>query len=300
MKVLTGWPVPAFLFLVFGALILTSDAPPAGVAATFFGLLLVLLLWGMFREMSVHAEISRNLSIGDGPAAARLAEVQIKKRSARRRAPFLVYRAMAHELTGTWAAIEVDLAEAKPEVLRGTGGGASWQQVANCLRIGAWCELGKLARARQLFDAEVAPRVAGRGAIGDIFATLTEGRLLFAEGDLAGAQRLLLPLTKNIRLGPAQRAVAFHYLARAARAEARAAEADKLLAAAAALAPASWFGKELHAAPTASLAPAPGAAQAAAPAAAPAPAEKPEASSHEKPEASSQEKPEERSAAEPA
>jgi hypothetical protein len=258
MKVLTGWPVPVFLFLIFGALILTSDSPPAGIAATFFGLLLVLLLWGVFREFSLHAEISRALSVGDGPTAAKLAEAQLARRSARRRGPFLIYRAMAHELTGDWAAIDGDLAEAKPEVLRGTGGGASWQQVAHCLRVGAWCELGDVSRARALFDEEVAQRErlraiamraadqsgqSGQSGMGSIYAILTEGRLRFAEGDLAGAQEKLAQLTKNIRLAPAQRAIAFHYLARAARLEGRAAEASKRIASAAALTPASWFAR---------------------------------------------------------
>jgi hypothetical protein len=249
MKVLTGWPVPVFMMLVFAALISTSDASNAGILAAGFGLLLVLLFWGMFREMSVHAEISRALSVGDGAMAARLAEVQLKKRSARRRGPFAIYRAMAHELTGQWAEIEEDLAATKPEYLRGTGGGASWQLVAECLRIGAWAERGEVAKARALYDEAVAPRVHAQGGTGGIYSQLTEGRLRFAEGDHATAQARLLPLTRNIRLGPAQRAVAFHYLARCAAAEGKAAEAEKLRSQAAALAPTSWFAGPLPAPP---------------------------------------------------
>ena len=247
MKVLTGWPVPLFMMLVFAALISTSDASNAGVLAAGFGLLLVLLFWGMFREMSVHAEISRALSIGDGAAAARLAEVQLKKRSARRSGPFVIYRAMAHELTGRWREIEDDLAATKPEHLRGAGGGSSWQLVADCLRIGARCELGEVAKARALYDEAVAPRVHAQGGTGGIFSQLTEGRLRFFEGDHAVAQERLLPLTRNIRLGPAQRAIAFHYLARCAAAEGKTAEAEKLRSQAAALAPTSWFARPLPA-----------------------------------------------------
>jgi hypothetical protein len=241
MKLLTGWPVPVFLALVFAALMSTSDAPPAGLLAAAFGFGLVLLLWAMFRELSVHAEISRALSIGDGKTAARLAEVQLARRRGSRRGPFAIYRAMAHELCGEWSAIEPALADARPEALRGGGGGASWQQVASCLRVAARAELGELAGARAVFDDDVAPRLAERGTTASIFATLTEGRLRLAEGDLAGAEDRLLPLTRNIRLGPSQRAIAFHYLARAAASRGEADEAAKLSGQAAALAPASWF-----------------------------------------------------------
>jgi predicted Zn-dependent protease len=247
MKVLTGWPVPVFMMLVFAALISTSDASNAGILAACFGLLLVLLFWGMFREFSVHAEISRALSVGDGATAARLTAVQLKKRSARRRGPFAIYRAMAHELTGNWREIEDDLAATRPEHLRGSGGGSSWQLVADCLRIGARCELGEVAQARALFDEAVAPRVHAQGGTGGIFSQLTEGRLRFAEGDHAAAQERLLPLTRNIRLGPAQRAIAFHYLARCAAAQGKTAEAEKLRSQAAALAPTSWFAEPLPA-----------------------------------------------------
>lgn len=256
MRVLTGWPVPVFLVLVFAALLSTSDAPPAGMIAAAFGLGLVLLLWAMFREFSVHADLSRAIAIGDGKAAAGLAEAQLsRRRRGSKRGPFSIYRAMAHELCGEWAAIEPTLAEARPETLRGTGGGASWQQVAHCLRVGAWCELGELARARATFDDDIAPRLAERGTTGSIFATLTEGRLRFAEGDLEGAQERLLPLTRNIRLGPSQRAIAFHYLARCAAALGQRAEAEKLSAQAAALAPTSWFAEPLPAAAAAPATP---------------------------------------------
>lgn len=250
MKILTGWPVPVFLILLFASLISTSDAPPAGIAATYLGLGLVLLLWGVFREYSIHAEIARFLAIGTGETARKAVEAQLAKRSARRRGPFLIYRAMAHELLGDWGAIEADLADAKPELLRGTGGGASWQHIAHCLRIAAWCEqsLQKggdaqlLARARQTYDEHVAPHAAA-ATLGSIVATLALGRLLFAEGDLAGAREQLTPLPRNIRLGPAQRAIALHYLARIARAEGKGEEEQKLIAQAAALTPSSWFAR---------------------------------------------------------
>lgn len=244
MKVLTSWPVPIFLLLIFAALISTSDASTAGILAAGFGLLLVLLVWGMFREFSAHAEISRALSIGDSATALRLATVELERRSARRRGPFVVYRAMAQELAGAWSDVADGLADARPETLRGTGGGASWQLVADCLRVAAWSELGELQKARELYDRAVAPRSNEQAGTGGIFAQLTEGRLRFAEGDLAAAKARLTPLTRNIRLGPAQRAIAFHTLARVAQADGEEpAAVDKLYAQAAALAPASWFAK---------------------------------------------------------
>lgn len=259
MKVLTSWPVPVFLLIIFAALISTSDASPAGIGAAGFGLLLVLLVWGMFREFSVHAELSRALAVGDGATALRLAEREIQRRGPRRRGPFVVYRGMAQELAGEWSKVLDGLADARPETLRGTGGGTSWQLVADCLRVAAWCELGQAAKARALFEEAVAPRASaasGAGGTGGIFSQLTEGRLRFAEGALASAKERLTPLARNIRLGPAQRAMVFHTLARIAASEGAAAEAEKAFAQAAELAPASWFAKAPSASP-----PAPRAAQ---------------------------------------
>ncbi|HRC58114.1 MAG TPA: hypothetical protein PKU97_19455, partial [Kofleriaceae bacterium] len=100
MKLLTSWPVPVFLAILFAVLISTSNASTAGTLAALFGLSLVLILWGAFRELSAHAEISRALSIGDSAGATKLADAQLGRRRGKRRGPFFIYRAMAHELGG--------------------------------------------------------------------------------------------------------------------------------------------------------------------------------------------------------
>jgi tetratricopeptide (TPR) repeat protein len=242
MKVLTSWPVPVFMALIFLALISTSDASAAGTWAAGVGLVFVLLLWSMFRELSAHAEISRALSIGDGAAALTLVAFQLTRwRRTRSRTPFYIYRAMAHELLGDWAAVEADLAAAPAAKGRG---GSSRDIMAACLQVGALCEAGKVEAARQHFDRAVAARLRSPADSGSILAALAEGRLLLAEGELVRAQARLEPLTRNIRLGPAQRAIAHHYLARCARAEGRVAEAVQLHKQASALAPASWFASE--------------------------------------------------------
>ena len=70
-------------------------------------------------------------------------------------------------------------------------------------------------------------------------------RLLLAEGELGGAERQLTPLSRNVRLGPAQRAQAFHYLAQVARQTGDAEAAARLQAQAAALAPGSVFASAM-------------------------------------------------------
>jgi hypothetical protein len=239
MKLLTSWPVPLFMAGLFAVLISTSDASPAGIAAAGVGLALVLLFWSLFREGWVHAELSRALSIGDGAAAAALAEVQLQRRAGKRRAPFVVYRAMAHELLGEWAEIEALLGGAEP--LAFAGGAAAWRLSAASVRVAALAERGQVDAARALFDAEVQPRLRALGERGSAPATLSEGRLRLAEGDLGGAEATLRPLIRNIRLGPAQRAMASHYLARVAERAGRSAEAAELRKQAAALAPLRWL-----------------------------------------------------------
>jgi tetratricopeptide (TPR) repeat protein len=242
MKILTSWPVPVFMLALFATLISTSNASTAGILAALFGLALVLILWSVFREFSAHAEITRALSIGDGETAAKLAEVQLgRRRRTRSKAPFRIYLAMAHELRGQWDAIEPMLLAAHTETMRGGAGAGSWQQVAACLRVGARCETGHVAQARALFDKAIAPRIAVVGDSTSIFAAVTEGRLLYAEGEIERAEARLQPLIRNIRLSPSQRAIALHYLARCAQAAGRRSDAEQFHKQAAALAPASWF-----------------------------------------------------------
>lgn len=258
MKALTSWPVPLAMTLLFAALLWNSNASTAGILAAAVGLALVLLFWGMFREMSVHADVSRALSVGDAATARRLAEVQLARRKGAAKAPFWLYRAMAHELAGQWQECLDAVDEARPQELR-RGGAASWKLVAACLRVGAWSELGEVARARALFDEQVAPRVAVVGDSGSLLAQLAEGRLRLAEGDLTGALARLTPLTRNIRLGPAQRAMAFHYLARASSKQGDATAAERAQAQATALVSGGAFARSPAAATTPAATTAPGA-----------------------------------------
>lgn len=214
MKALTSWPVPAAMTVLFIVLVWSSEASLAGALAAMVGLAMVLVMWALFRELSFHAEITRALSIGDVALAHRLIEVQLARRSERRRAPFLVYRAMAHELEGNWPRCAEDAEQARTGELA-RGGRASWRLSAACLRAAASSELGRLEEARALFDEDVRPRAAALGPGGSLLAQLTEGRLLLAAGELDAAIAKLAPLTRHVRLGPAQRACALHYLGRA-------------------------------------------------------------------------------------
>ncbi len=243
MKALTSWPVPAAMTVLFLVLVWSSEASMAGSLAAMVGLAMVLVMWALFREMSFHAEITRALAIGDAALAHRLIEVQLARRGKGRQAPFLVYRAMAHELAGDWTRCAEDAEAARTGELA-RGGKASWRLAAACLRVGALCELGRTAEAHTLFEADIRPRAAALGPGGSLPAQLTEGRLLLAAGEPAEAIAKLTPLTRHVRLGPAQRALALHTVGRAEAGRGDDAAAKRAFAQARSLTVAAVFGSD--------------------------------------------------------
>lgn len=243
MKALTSWPVPVVMTALFVVLVWTSNASLAGALAAMVGLALVLVMWALFREMSFHAEIARALSVGDAALAHRLIEAQLARQSERRRAPYLVYRATAYELEGNWPRCAEDAEAARAHDLA-RGGRAAWRMAAACLHTGALGELGRSDEARALFEGEVRPRATALGPGGSLPAQLAEGRLLLASGELDAAVEKLTPLTRHVRLGPAQRACALHYLGRAEAARGDDAAAKRAWTQARSLTVSAVFGRD--------------------------------------------------------
>lgn len=248
MKALTSWPVPVAMAVLFIVLVWSSEASLAGALAAMVGLAMVLVMWALFREMSFHAEITRALSIGDAALAHRLIEVQLARRNKSRRAPFLVYRAMAHELEGDWLRCAEDAEAARTSELA-RGGRTAWRLTAACLRAGALCELGRTEEARTVLEEDIRPRATALGPGGSLPAQLAEGRVLLAAGELDAAIAKLTPLTRHVRLGPAQRALALHNVGRAEAGRGDDTAAKRAFTQARSLTVSASFGRDLTALP---------------------------------------------------
>jgi hypothetical protein len=197
---LAGWLIPGIMTAAYIVLMFTSEVDASGAAWESIGLAFVLLLWWLFRLLTEHAAMARAVAIGDSERVAELADYQLgKRRSARGRARYLVYRALADELDGDWQAVLARLAQAEPQ--------GPWRWVAASVRVSALVELGRVAEARVTFDAELS---RGAGIVRDaqlaILGRLAEARLRRAEGDRAGATELLSSLVRDVRAGSGTRA----------------------------------------------------------------------------------------------
>jgi hypothetical protein len=209
---LASWLIPGIMVGAYIVLMFTSDVDATGAAWESIGLGFVLILWWLFRLLTEHAAMARAVSIGDAARVAELAEHQLRKnRSARSRAPYAVYRALAFELVDDWQSALAVLAEAKPE--------GTWQRVAASVRVSALVELGRTTEARKVFDRDMrGPRV--RDAQLDVLAVVAEARLRKAEGDRAGAEQLLARVARDVRAGSGTRARAQQQLDRLGEPEA--------------------------------------------------------------------------------
>ncbi|MGE5186288.1 MAG: hypothetical protein ACM31C_29740 [Acidobacteriota bacterium] len=202
-----GWVVPAMMTTAYTILMITSETDTTGKAWESMGLAFVLVLWFVFRLVTERAAMARAVAVGDAERVLELAEFQLARRgSARKKAPFSVYRALALEIREDWqgALAELDRTEQR-------GG---FRQLAATVRTTALAELGRVAEARKVFDAELSGKPVTREHEADILARLADARLLIAEGDRAGAQALLERLCDDIRAGSGIRARAKALLAK--------------------------------------------------------------------------------------
>jgi len=216
-RVLARWAIPIMMTCSYCFLAYAADTTSAAKGWMFGGLFFVLVLWFIFRRITAEASLARALAVGDTQSLRMLVDEQLARRQSREvRARFLVYRGLAHELDGDWSGVEAALDEA------GDPGDARLARLAAAARVAAFVETGDAARAREVFEAELA---ASRAVIGgprdlggptDLIVRLAEGRLAFAEhaGELATS--LLARIVDDVRAGSAMRATAHRYLARLA------------------------------------------------------------------------------------
>jgi hypothetical protein len=191
---LASWLIPLMMTGAYVVLIMTSDVDATGAAWEAIGLGFVLVLWFLFRVLTEDAAMARAVDIGDADLVIELADFQLKRRrSASRRAPFHVYRALAYDVRGDWKAALAELDRAEPR--------GNWRALAATVRVSALAETGRTEEARKLFDAELAGRVVTRVMQVDILTRLAEARLRRAEGDREGATKVLDRLVDDVRAG---------------------------------------------------------------------------------------------------
>jgi hypothetical protein len=211
--------IGAWVFLAFSA---ETDA--TGYSWMAVGFSLVAVLWALFRLAIRRAGLARALSTGDPASVFKIARG--------RRRDAAVYRALAHEMKGDWNAVLTETPPPDPPS----------KLLVAYARAGALVELGDPVKARaELASAPRAEQIRRPlHSPAPILASLAEGRVRWAEGDLDAATPLLERAADDVRTGPYSRAEALLYLARIADAHGDAAIAKRHRDAASKLAPTSW------------------------------------------------------------
>ena len=187
--------VPLMMAGAYAVLISTSEVGTSGALWESGGFVLVLGFWFAFRIMTRRAALSRAIAVGDPD---RILELATRPSQA-------IERAIAYELRRDWPDVLRALEEARPAT-------AEAHVIAAAVRIHALCETGEVARARELLDREIEPRVAGLDrrmqATGHGRAQLARARVLAAEGQRAEAEAVLARVVDDVRADPTTRAAA--------------------------------------------------------------------------------------------
>lgn len=198
--------MPVGLVLVYIAFVVTSGASEVAAAVAAMFCAVVVTLWLGFRRLRVHASAARLAGWGEPAPLLALADEELARRWLRSGDTALhIYRAMAHNLAGRPADARKALDASKLKL--GNRKQRSWQLLWAAADIDTRTALGDAAGARAVFDAVVVPFtriLPGRGI--SLIGDECEARVKLAEGDAEGARKLVLPLVKDIRLGPGARA----------------------------------------------------------------------------------------------
>jgi hypothetical protein len=227
-RILSRWAVPVMMTLAYVFLAATSETNTTGKAWMGAGLVLVFVVWFVFRAMTEAAALSRALGVGDVARLFALADRHLsRKRRPADRARFLVARAFAHELRGEFAEALAAIDEARPD--------PELLPLASVVKIGALVELGRpVEEARAAIVST--PRTPALG-------WLAEGQIAWRAGNLDAAAPQFARVIDDVRAGSALRAIAHIYAARIADANGQAQIATRHRAAAASLAApgATWL-----------------------------------------------------------
>ena len=207
-RALDTWVIPALLVLTWLLLFTSSNVQGVAAVITLFAFGLVVVLWSTYKELRVHAAASRHAAQGDPDELLKLAEREIDRRIlVRRRAPFHIYRSIAHQQRGEWEEARKALAASD---LQRIGGRTrrSWSMLHDAQQINLLAEEGDAAGARRVLEEQLLPAlrfVPGAGA--KVIADEAEARVLLAERRFDAALPTFEKLAGDVRLGPSTRAL---------------------------------------------------------------------------------------------
>jgi hypothetical protein len=210
---IASWFVPAIMTGAYIVLALLADTDAIGMGWFGVGLLFVLCIWWIFRELTQTAALSRAMAIGDAEALLEISTHALAGKLVMGRTELVLYQAVAHELRGEWsdALAAVERAHVAPTAKK------RLRVLADTVTIAALVETGEVAKARGVLDAELAPLAAALDDRIDaqlvVAARLARGRVLIAEHDPDGPA-LLQRVIDDIRAGAATRERAKQLLAR--------------------------------------------------------------------------------------
>ena len=189
---IVGWVIPLMMGGAYCVLIATSDVGTSGALWESGGFGLVLVFWFAFRILTRRGALHRAMAVGDHERVLELAKQPVD-------------RAVAFELRRDWPAVLATLDGASPR-------NPAEHVIGAALRIHALAETGEVARAREVLDRDIQPRVAVLDArlhaVALARAQLARGRVLAAEGKRDEAAALLRRVIDDVRTGPTTRAAA--------------------------------------------------------------------------------------------
>ena len=213
-RAIDTWVIPLVLVLTWVMLFASSNVRGIPAVITLFAFGLVVVMFRAYRELRVHAAAARHAAQGDPDELSALADREIEKRwTTKSRAPFHIYRSIAFQLRGEWGEARKALDAAD---LKRIGGRArrSWSMLHDAQRINLLAEEGDAAGARRVLEQDLLPMlrfVPGAGA--KVIADEAEARVLLAERRFDAALPTYDKLAKDVRLGPATRAICRYHAA---------------------------------------------------------------------------------------
>jgi hypothetical protein len=240
-RAIDTWVIPLVLVLTWVMLFASSNVRGIPAVITLFAFGLVVVMFRAYRELRIHAASARHAAQGDPDELLALAERELSRRwTPRSRAPFHIFRSIAYQLRGEWAEARKALDAAD---LKSVGNRArrSWSMLHDAQRINLLAEEGDAAGARRVLEQELLPMlrfVPGAGS--KVIADEAEARVLLAERRFDAALPTFDKLARDVRLGPATRALC-RYRAAQCLDEVEPAAAREVYLDAARIAPKTWI-----------------------------------------------------------
>lgn len=206
--------VIAIFAAAYGVLVAASEASNTVKVIILIAFALGFLLWSTARELRVHASASRLGAIGEPDELIELADKQLaRRRAARRRVPFYIYKALAYSMKSEWDEATKILEGIDFGSLRGNAR-RTWQFLYYNNLLACRLFTGRTEDARAIYEEHVAPFAETVKSPGtELTARESRAKVLFFEGEHDEAAEIFSDLTNEIRIAQASRALYHHFLA---------------------------------------------------------------------------------------